>query len=50
METVGLEGEVVEALGCLADLVIDGVWIEPITPSVGFSAGGLAGSVLGQGA
>ena len=45
-----LEGARVEGLDCLIALTIDGRWIEPITPSTGVSAGGLAGSVLGRGA
>ena len=36
--------------GYLAGFVADGEWIELTIPSLGTYAGGLAGSVLGQGA
>ena len=47
MKTIGVEGVVVEALGCLVVLTADEGWIEPTTPSIGVFAVGLAGSVLG---
>ena len=49
METVGVKGAVVEALGFLEIYAIDEGWIEPTTRSTGASAGGLALSMLGQG-
>ena len=48
--TLGVEGVGVEVWGCLAGFATDGDWIEPKIPSIGTSAGGFAGSVLGRGA
>ena len=50
METVGVEGVVAEALGCLVVLAVDKGWIEPTTPSTEFFASGFEGPVLGRGA
>ena len=46
METLGVEG--VAGWVCLVGFAADGDWIEPTIPSTGTSAGGLAGSVLGE--
>ena len=50
METLGVEGVGVAVWVFLAGFTVDGDWIEPTIPSIGTSAGGLAGSVLGRGA
>ena len=47
METLGVRGVGVVVWGCLAGFAADRDWIEPTIPSIGTSAGGLAGSVLG---
>ena len=48
VETLGFEGVGVVVWGCLAGFTIDRDWIEPKIPSIGTSAGGLAGLVLGK--
>ena len=50
VETVGLEGTVMEGIGFLVAFTADRGWIEPITPSTGVYAGGLDKSMLGRGA
>ena len=50
METLGIEGVGVAVWGYLVGFVTDGDWIEPVVLSIGTSASGFAGSMLGQGA
>ena len=47
-ETLGVEGEGVEAWGCLAGFAVDGEWIEPTISSTGVFAGGLGKELEGS--
>ena len=48
METLGVEGVGMEVWGWLAGFSIDEDWIELKIPSIGVSASGLVGTVLGR--
>ena len=47
MEIIGVEEVEGEELYSLVGFIVDGGWIDPTTPSIGVSAGGLVGSMLG---
>ena len=46
-ETLGFEGVGIVVWVCLAGFTVDKDWIKPTIPSIGTSAGGLEGLVLG---